>query len=470
MTVTGARADVLRKFIMKLVFHSYSGAEWGYDIHSGVVKPYKEEATTSHGDSLEEEVFFSPNPFSEDDLDLTWGKGADPFILNVTEQCSNRCRYCVYGGAYGHERVHSQRVMSLETAIKGVEFYCRHHGVATGTVSLSFYGGEPMFEEGMERIKAVLAYVHQHYPTLIVKSSFTTNGNHLTEENCRFLIENDFQILVSLDGPEDIQNRYRVTYAGDPTFATIMKGLQRLHDLSPDYYARRVSFCSVLTPPLEYVRRSAFFREHPLTAGHTMVVSNVSLYNQTLFDEATIQSFTQETIHAINEAARTYYQAAVRGESERYIFEEALFWRELTLLAMHEKNESPNHMLGLLGCCVPGMIKCFVGTDGTIFACEKMQGSYPLGHIDTGVDKEKVLGLIRGFEQLRVERCERCPYAMLCSLCYVNAMDKNHNLSAECLEAACVERRSFFKVALRLYASLKEAGCLPILFTSSVVD
>lgn len=445
---------------MKLVFQSYSGAEWCYDIHSGVVKPYKVETNAIGKEPPEETTFFKPNPFSEEDLEQAWGREVDPFILNVTERCSNRCRYCVYGGAYAHERVHSQRVMALETAIKGIERYCQLCKASSKPLSLSFYGGEPMFAEGMERIKAVLAYVHKQHPELIVKPSFTTNGNHLTEENCRFLIDNEFQVLISLDGPEDIQNRYRVTSAGNPTFATIMEGLRRLRDLSPDYYARRVSFCAVLTPPLDYVRRSAFFREHPLTAGHTMLVSNVSLYNQTLFDEATTQAFTQETIQATNAAAQTYYQAAVRGETERYTFEHALFRRELTLLAMHEASATPNRTLGLLGCCVPGKTKCFVGTDGTLFACEKMQGAYPLGHIDTGLDKAKVLGLVRGFEALRVGRCEHCPYVMLCSLCYVNALDKNHRLSAECLDAACVERCSFFKVALRLYASLKEAGVI----------
>ena len=110
---------------MKLVFQSYSGAEWCYDIHSGVVKPYKVETNAIGKEPPEETTFFKPNPFSEEDLEQAWGREVDPFILNVTERCSNRCRYCVYGGAYAHERVHSQRVMALETAIKGIERYCQ---------------------------------------------------------------------------------------------------------------------------------------------------------------------------------------------------------------------------------------------------------------------------------------------------------------------------------------------------------
>ena len=444
---------------MKLLFHSYSGATWGYDIHSRAVAPHTGAAAPDAPPG--ETPLFALQPFSDADLDAAWAKGIGSLILNVTEQCSNRCCYCVYGGAYAHERAHSQKVMPLETAIKGVEFYCRHRNGKDGALLLSFYGGEPMFGEGMERIRAVLAYVRQRHPEVRAEPAFTTNGNHLTEANCRFLIENDFQVMVSLDGPEDIHNRYRVTQHGQPTFAAVMERLRRLRDLSPDYYARRVSFCAVLTPPLDYRRRSAFFREHPLTANHPLLVSNVSLYGQTLFDADTVAAFTRETIAATNEAAQTYYQAALRGEASRHPFENALFRREFALLGQPFAEGTRPDALGLMGCCVPGLNKCFVGTDGTLFACEKMQGYHPLGTLETGLDKAKLKALVRGFEALRRDRCAHCPYALLCSLCYVNAMDTSHSLSEECLDVACIERRSFFKVALRLWASLKEAG-LPI--------
>ena len=444
---------------MKRVFQSYSGNTWGYDIHTGVVAPFDMPISPR---SVEEEPFFSLQPYPDEAWAQAVARGIGILILNVTEKCSNRCRYCVYGGAYGHERTHSQRVMSLEIARKGVDFYCSHRNKADGKLLLSFYGGEPMFEEGLTRIRDVLAYAKARWPDVPVMPSFTTNGNHLTKENCRFLIENDVQVMVSLDGPKDLHDRYRRTLHGEPTFQTIMANLQRLHDLSPDYYRRRVGFIAVVTPPVAYQRRSAFFREHPLTAGQPVLVSNVSLYNQTLFDTQTIRDFAQETIAAMNEAAQAYYQAALRGEQGAYRFEQSLFGHTLWRLEHLSLEGQSERTLGFGGCCVPGVTKLFVHTDGTLYACEKMEGYYPLGHVSTGLDKKAVLDLIHVFERLRVGRCENCPYVRLCSLCYVNAMDKAHTVSATCLDDACIERCSFFKVALRLYASLREAGISPI--------
>lgn len=65
-------------------------------------------------------------------------------ILQVTQNCNLRCKYCVYSGTYIN-RVHTKKRMSIETAKKAVDFYRKHNGNIE-TAIISFYGGEPLLE------------------------------------------------------------------------------------------------------------------------------------------------------------------------------------------------------------------------------------------------------------------------------------------------------------------------------------
>ena len=65
-------------------------------------------------------------------------------ILQVTQNCNLRCKYCVYSGTYIN-RVHTKKRMTIETAKKAVDFYRKHSGNIE-TAVISFYGGEPLLE------------------------------------------------------------------------------------------------------------------------------------------------------------------------------------------------------------------------------------------------------------------------------------------------------------------------------------
>ena len=63
-----------------------------------------------------------------------------------------------------------------------------------------------------------------------------TNGTLLTEEWCRFLAEYNFAVGLSMDGPQELHDLYRVTRDGKPTHDRVMQGYQLLLEqgLTPD--------------------------------------------------------------------------------------------------------------------------------------------------------------------------------------------------------------------------------------------
>ena len=65
-------------------------------------------------------------------------------ILQVTQQCNLRCKYCAYSGNY-YNRSHTSERMDFETAQKAIDFYLARSDKAD-QLAVSFYGGEPLLE------------------------------------------------------------------------------------------------------------------------------------------------------------------------------------------------------------------------------------------------------------------------------------------------------------------------------------
>lgn len=72
----------------------------------------------------------------------------------------------------------------------------------------------------------------------------TTNGL-LLDKYMDFIVEHDFNLLISLDGNEE-NNGYRVFKNGKPAYAKIMGNIQTLRRKYPDYFQEKVSFNAVL--------------------------------------------------------------------------------------------------------------------------------------------------------------------------------------------------------------------------------
>jgi uncharacterized protein len=61
-----------------------------------------------------------------------------------------------------------------------------------------------------------------------VTNTLQTNGTLLTDAWCEFLSEHGFLVGLSVDGPSDLHDAYRVDKGGKPTFRKVMAGLELL--------------------------------------------------------------------------------------------------------------------------------------------------------------------------------------------------------------------------------------------------
>ena len=146
--------------------------------------------------------------------------------------CNLDCAYCFY---LSKEKLYpgSQFRMSDDVLEQHVrQLLDSQHG---HHVSLAWQGGEPTLM-GIEFFQRAIRYAEQYrQPHQNIEYSIQTNGILLDDEWGVFLKENNFLVGISLDGPPELHNKYRVDKGGQPTHAHVLKGLNFLKNHEVDF-------------------------------------------------------------------------------------------------------------------------------------------------------------------------------------------------------------------------------------------
>ncbi len=97
-------------------------------------------------------------------------------------------------------------------------------------VHFAWQGGEPTLL-GVDFFRKVVALQQKHARGKRIENALQTNGILLDDGWCGFLAENRFLIGLSIDGPGELQDRYRVDKGGSPTFDRVARsmGLLKKH-------------------------------------------------------------------------------------------------------------------------------------------------------------------------------------------------------------------------------------------------
>ena len=144
----------------------------------------------------------------------------------VGSTCNLDCAYCYYLSKETLAQGPGAGRMTDET----LEIFIKQYidGVTGEEVVFSWQGGEPTLL-GLEFFRKVIAFEKRHAkPGQRIENDLQTNGTLLDEEWCRFLKENRFLVGLSIDGPREIHDHYRVTKGGRPTFDQVFAGARLL--------------------------------------------------------------------------------------------------------------------------------------------------------------------------------------------------------------------------------------------------
>lgn len=95
-------------------------------------------------------------------------------------------------------------------------------------IPVAWQGGEPTLM-GLEFFRRSIELEEKYRkPGTTILNTMQTNGVLLDEEWCEFLRENNFLIGLSMDGPREMHDAYRLDKGGQPTFNKVMRAARRM--------------------------------------------------------------------------------------------------------------------------------------------------------------------------------------------------------------------------------------------------
>ena len=156
--------------------------------------------------------------------------------LHICHDCNLRCKYCFADeGAY-HAR---REFMSLEVAKKAIDFLIENSGNRK-ILETDFFGGEPLMN--FDVVKETVYYAKEQAAKRGKKFLFTltTNGLLLKDDVAQFLNEEMENVVLSLDGRQEVHDAVRKTANGKGSFDLVIENIKNFVKIRGDksYYVR----------------------------------------------------------------------------------------------------------------------------------------------------------------------------------------------------------------------------------------
>jgi uncharacterized protein len=147
-------------------------------------------------------------------------------VKPVGSACNLNCRYCYY---LEKKNLYSKRE-SFRMADDVLENYIIQHIEACTTkhIFFSWHGGEPTLL-GLDYFQRIIEIQRKHKPLgRRILNGIQTNGTLLDDEWCLFLARKGFFVGISIDGPKELHDGYRVTKGGKATHKQVMQSYRKL--------------------------------------------------------------------------------------------------------------------------------------------------------------------------------------------------------------------------------------------------
>jgi uncharacterized protein len=139
--------------------------------------------------------------------------------------CNLDCKYCYF---LSKEQLYPDSKFRMSENL--LELYTRQYIAAQRVPEITFawQGGEPTLM-GLDFYRQAISYQQRYCkPGMRILNTLQTNATTLDDDWCAFFKRHDFLVGVSLDGPRNLHDAYRVDKGGQPTFDRVMHGIRLL--------------------------------------------------------------------------------------------------------------------------------------------------------------------------------------------------------------------------------------------------
>lgn len=170
--------------------------------------------------------------------------------------CNLACKYCYYLEKNNLYQNSHRHLMTDEMLEQFTREYIEAQTMPQ--VLFTWHGGEPLMRS-IDFYKKALELQKKYAHGKQIDNVIQTNGTLLTDEWCEFFAKNHWLVGISIDGPQEYHDHYRVTPAGKPSWEKVMQGIQLLKKHRVEWNAMAVVNAYNAEHPLEFYH---FFRDN----------------------------------------------------------------------------------------------------------------------------------------------------------------------------------------------------------------
>ena len=355
--------------------------------------------------------------------------------LHIAHDCNLACKYCFAEEGEYHGR---RALMSYETGKKALDFLIESSGNRRN-LEVDFFGGEPLMN--WQVVKDLVAYgrskekIHDKH----FRFTLTTNGVLLNDEVQEFVNREMDNVVLSLDGRKEVNDRMRPFRSGKGSYDLIVPKFRKLAE------SRNQE---------KYYIRGTFTRDN-------LDFSKDILHFADL-------GFKQMSIEPVVGDASDPY--AIRQEDLPAIMEE---YDKLAQIMIEREKEGKgfnffHFMIDLDGgpCVAKRLSGCGSGTEylavtpwGDLYPCHQFVGQegFLMGNVDEGIKKPEIADDFRSCNVYSKAKCRDCFAKFYCSGgCMANAWNF-HGTIHDTYEIGCEMQRKRVECAIMIKAALAEA-------------
>ena len=354
--------------------------------------------------------------------------------LHIAHDCNLACKYCFAEEGEYHGR---RALMSFEVGKKALDFLIANSGNRRN-LEVDFFGGEPLMN--WQVVKDLVAYgreqekLHDKH----FRFTLTTNGVLLNDEVQEFVNREMDNVVLSLDGRKEVNDRMRPFRNGKGSYDLIVPKFQKFAELrgDKDYYVRGT-----------FTRRNLDFSKDVLHFADLgfkkmSIEPVVSLPDEPF-------AIREEDLPQIMEEYDTLAKEYVRRWKEGRGFTFFHFMIDL--------KQGPCVAKRLSG-CGSGTEYLAVTPWGDLYPCHQFVGEegFLLGNVDEGITNTAVRDEFKLCNVYAKEKCRNCFARFYCSGgCAANSY-KFHGSITDAYDIGCEMQKKRIECAIMIKAALED--------------
>lgn len=354
--------------------------------------------------------------------------------LHIAHDCNLACRYCFAEEGEYHGR---RALMSFEVGKKALDFLVANSGSRVN-LEVDFFGGEPLMN--WDVVKQLVEYGRSIEKEHNKKFRFTltTNGVLLNDEILDFANREMGNIVLSIDGRKEVNDRMRPHRGGQGSYDEIVPKFQKVAESREQ---------------MNYYVRGTFTRNNLDFAEDVKHLADLG--------------FEQISVEPVVAPAEEPY--ALREEDIPGLLEE---YDKLALEYLKRRKEGKgfnffHFMIDLEGgpCVAKRLSGCGSGNEylavtpwGDFYPCHQFVGNeeFLMGNVEEGITRTDIRDEFKTCNVYAKEKCRNCFAKFYCSGgCAANSYNFHGNIN-DAYDIGCELQRKRIECAIMIKAALAD--------------